>query len=116
MQYEQPFENILDKFKRYIDTCYDLTVLKISEKVSVNISRIVSRFLIIPVIILSVVFLSFAAALYISSVLNNDYEGFLIVGGAYLALSIIMICFRKMLLEKPLQNKIIKEICKEDQF
>ncbi len=116
MRHEQQFEDMIGKVKGHITTYYELMLLKGTEKISFVLSEIGSRLLIVPIIVFSAFFLSFGAAYYISSVLENKYLGFLIIGGAYLILAFLVLSFRKTLLARPFRNRIIKEMCKEQSF
>jgi hypothetical protein len=113
MQEESIIEKTIEKAKKYIETYEELLFLKASAKVSDAASEIISRLLIIPIVVFCLLFVSFAAAYYISAVLHDKYEGFLIVGGFYFVVGISVICFRKIFLAKFLRNKIIEEIFKE---
>jgi hypothetical protein len=114
MHQENKLEELAGKFEGYLSTSYELTVLKASEKISKIVSEIASRFLVIPVLVFSILFLSLGAAYYISILMENRFIGFLIVGGAYFVIGMIILAFRKSLLANPLRNRIIREMFKED--
>ena len=114
MHQENKLEELTGKFEGYLSTSYELTVLKASEKISKVVSEIASRFLIIPVLVFSILFLSFGAACYVSAAMDSRFIGFLIVGGAYFVIGLIVLAFRRSLLANPLRNRIIREMFKED--
>lgn len=115
MEEEQKIEEVVDNIKEHINTRYELVVLKASEKLSGIIAEIISGFLIVFVITLTVILLSFAAAYYLCIQQKDSYSGFIIIGSAYLLVGLLMIVFRKKLMSVPFQNKIIREFFKEDQ-
>jgi len=115
MEEQHKFEELTESFKRYINTHYELMVLKATEKVSNIGSELISALLILKVASLALLILSFAIAFYLSSVYEDTYIGFLIVGGAYFIIMLFLIGFRKSLLKKPFRNTIIKAMFKQHQ-
>ncbi|MBC7864687.1 MAG: phage holin family protein [Bacteroidia bacterium] len=110
MQEQTKIEETVENIKEYIHIRYELLTLHASDKISHVSSEIFSRALIASVCILSVLLLSFSAAFYISTLKGGSYTfGFLIVGGAYLVIALIMICFRKKFIARPFRNKMIRD-------
>ncbi|MCD6065838.1 MAG: hypothetical protein K0S33_664 [Bacteroidetes bacterium] len=112
MQEQSKLEETVDSIKDYLNTRYELAVLKGSDKVAHAGSNFISYLPIILFTLLTAFMLSFALAFYLNTVFQNQYCGFLIVGGGYFVIGLILILVRKKLLAKPLRNKIIKELFK----
>jgi hypothetical protein len=114
MEEHQKIDDAVDNIKEHINTRYELVVLKASERISGVAASLISGLLIVFVTVLSLVLLSFAAAYYLGYLLEDDYEGFVIIGGIYLVLGILMVLFRKRLIISPLRDKMIREFYRED--
>jgi hypothetical protein len=115
MEAHAKIEETVDNIKDYINTRYELVGLQASEKVSGIMSNVISGFMILVVIMLSVVLLSFSAAWYLSSVIGHRYSGFLLIGGLYLVLGIVMIFLKDKILFRPFRDIIIGQIYKEEE-
>lgn len=103
-------EELTDSFKRYATTSYDLIKLEASERTSVIGSGLVSSILLGIVGVIFTLFLSFAAGFYISARMGDTWSGFAIVAGFYLVVLLILAAGRKRLVEKPMRDKIIRNI------
>lgn len=113
MEEHNKFEEVSESVKTYINTRYELLVLQSTEKASNIGAEAISAFLILKLAALSILILSFAAAFYISWVMDNTYTGFIIVGGAYFLIALLLIGFRKSFLIKPFRNIIIRSMFKQ---
>lgn len=116
MEEQSKIEETVDSIKDYVNTRYELAVLKASDKVAHIGSNAISF---VPIIFLSVLtafMLSFALAFYLNTVFVSQYCGFLVVGGGYLVIGFFLICVRKKLIAKPFRNKIIKELFKNNNL
>lgn len=115
MTEQNKFEEVSDSIKTYLNTTYELNVLKATEKVANVGSETISALLILKILSLAVLILTFAAGFYIATVMEETYWGFLIVGGAYLIIALILLIGRNSLLKKPFRNIIIKALFKQHQ-
>ena len=116
MEEQTKIEETVDSIKDYVNTRYELAVLKASDKVAHIGSNAISF---VPIVFLSVLtafMLSFALAFYLNTVFANQYRGFLVVGGSYFVIVFFLICVRKKLIAKPFRNKIIKELLKTNHL
>ncbi len=113
MKEQNKFEELSDSVKTYLNTSYELTVLKATEKAANVGAETVSTILVVKIFSLAVLILTFAAAFYISDVMDKTYIGFLIVGGAYFIIALILVIGRNSILKKPLRNVIIKALFKQ---
>lgn len=109
------FEKLTDNLKEYVNTRYDLITLKLTQKVADISSQTVAVILIGMVLSMFLLFVNIAVALYLSSLLNNNYAGFFIVAGFYLLLMLIFIIGKKILILTPIRNLIVKQILHDEQ-
>lgn len=112
MQEQTKLEETVDSIKDYVNTRYELAVLKTSDKVAHAGSTAVSYIPIIFLSVITVIMLSFGLGYYLNTVFHNEYCGFLVVGGGYFVIALILILVRKSLIAKPFRNKIIKDLLK----
>jgi hypothetical protein len=115
MTEQNKFGELSDSVKAYVNTTYELTVLKAIEKAANVGSEAISALLILKILSLAVFILTFAVAFYIASVMDGTYWGFLIVGGAYLVIALLLQAGRNSLLKKSFRNMIIKALFKQHQ-
>lgn len=113
MQEQTKIEETIDSIKEYIDTQRELIVLKGTDKVAHIGSNVVSVVPIVFLMVLTVLMLSFGLAYYLNTMLVSEHCGFLIVGGGYLVIALLLVAFRKNLIAKPFRNKIIKTLLKD---
>ena len=110
MEEQTKIEETVDSIKDYINTRYELAILKASDKTAHIASNTLSFVPVIFLTVLTVLMLSFGLAYYLNRALVSDFIGFFIVGGAYLIILLILTAVRKKSVAKPLRNKIIKEL------
>ncbi len=115
MTQHNKFAELNDSIKAYVNTTYELTILKATEKAANVGSEAISTLLILKALSFAILLLTFAAAFYIASVLDETYLGFLIVGGAYFVITLFLLLGRNSLLKKPFRNIIIKALFKQHQ-
>ena len=101
---KENFSDAEDTAKSYIDSSrafYKLKGFKVLMKGVMVFVKIAS---VGVMILLALLFLSISAAFWIGSELESTYQGFLIVGGVYLLLGLIIYLLRHSL-RKPLLQK-----------
>ena len=103
-------EELAVDLKSYVNTNYELLKLEAAERSSVIGSGLFSSLLVMIVVIFLLLFLSIAAALYISRRFEDNYTGFLFVAGFYLLVGIILLLGRKKLLADPFRDRIIRKL------
>lgn len=112
MEEQTKIEETVDSIKDYLNTRYELAILKAADKSAHLASNTLSYIPIFFLTMLTALMLSFGLAFYLNHVLVSDYCGFLIVGGVYLVIGLILAAVRKNSIAKPFRNKIIKELFK----
>jgi hypothetical protein len=108
-------EHMMDHLKDYISTSFDIVKLKMVEKGVSVVSGLIATIASAVMFLFALVFLSIGLAWYLSTRLQSPYYGFLIVGGLYLFLGIIIVAAKKSLVETPMSNAIIKQVFKEEK-
>jgi hypothetical protein len=98
-------EDLLEQAKTFLETnvsYYKLWLFKATMK---STTMLLKLFLLGVMLVMVTVFLSIAAALAIGYGLGNHVYGFLIVGGIYLILSIIIYKTQDKIVEGPILKK-----------
>jgi len=100
--------NIRKDIQEYIEVRLDLLKLQAAEKISKIISNTAVAIILILLLSLILFFLSFAAGYFMASVLNSNVLGFLCVAGFYLLLMLIILIFRKKIIDRPVIKSVVK--------
>lgn len=101
---------IIDQLKEYAETRLKLAKLEVIDKSTSVFASMVMDVIVAISFILTFLFLSFALAFYLSSVLGHSYAaGFSCVALLYLIIAVTII-FNKEKLQKPLVNLLIKKL------
>jgi len=105
-------KSLLKEIEEYLELKYDIARLDIIEKIVVLFSVFYSVMIFMILVPGIFLFLSFALSYYLGLIFGGYHWGFLIVGGIYGVLTILLIIFRKSLISKPavkfLTNLILK--------
>lgn len=112
LEEQSKIEETVDNVKDYLNTRYELTILKGADKISHIGSNVLSFIPLFFLTALTIVLLSVALALYLNVEMQSNYLGFLVVGGAYLVILLVLFLIRKSSIAKPLRNRIIQELFK----
>jgi cytochrome c biogenesis protein CcdA len=105
-------ETLIKKSGEYLDTKLELTKLKAINTSSDVLSNMVYLIVKILIIFLFVGFVSVALAILIGKTLGDYYYGFLIVGGFYLIVLLIIYVQRKKWIKVPVANSLINKMLK----
>lgn len=108
----EKIEELIVSLKSYATTTIDIIKLEAAQHTSNLLANLISRLIIMLVIILFAFFFSLGISVYLSEFFDNNYIGLGIVAGLYLLLGIILIAGRKQFLIKPISDRIIHEIFK----
>lgn len=103
---KEDFEKIKVETKAFIDQnveYYQLLGLKISSKA---FSLLLKIFLLALFLSIALMFISIAAAFALGAILKSYTFGFLIIGGFYLIISLIIYYNRKTLIDIPVIKKL----------
>jgi len=102
------FSNAVD----YSRTTIEIIKLKTVDKVSEIISSTIPRLIVFSLIAFALLFLNLGLGFWLSEVLGKIYLGFLIVGGFYLLIGIIILLFLHKKIKKSIRNYLIKQLLK----
>jgi len=92
----------------YIEVKLDLIRLHTAENLSRMFSNVATIAVIGYLLFFIILFISFAAAYFIGSLLDSNELGFLCVAGFYSLLLILILAFRKQIVERPVIKAIIR--------
>lgn len=99
-----------DTVKDFVDTKLDIMKLKAIRKGAPAISNLIVGVALLFLGIFILMFLSFSAAYAISDATNKGYLGFLIVGGFYVLLAVLVVALKDKLLTMPIMNSMLESL------
>ncbi len=101
---------LTEKFERYATTNFELFKMESINRFSLLGSGLISCFLFGLIAVAVLLILSIVTGLYLSSLLENTYAGFLIVAAFYLLAGILLYKFRNKWVIIPIRNLIIRKM------
>jgi hypothetical protein len=112
---EEPTEkqDLAANLTQYAKIQYDVLRLKIIRQTATAGSGITASLIIITIVGLGFVILSFGLALFISSRLGSNYQGFLLTGCLYFLIAILLYVFRKPVIINPVRNNLIASLLED---
>src|SRR5690349_14555700 len=93
--------------ENYVESKLLLVKLQAAEKISKLAGAMFSGLLIVVISFFIVLFLSMMIAWYFGQLLDNVYFGFGIISAFYIVLLILLLVFRKKVLERTIMNTVI---------
>lgn len=103
------FGDLFDSAESYVKTTYELSKLRALEGVTLVVTALVSKLVVIIVGSLFIFALSIGVALWLGESLGKLHYGFFIVAGFYLLVGIILNFFLHKWLKRPVTEVIITE-------
>ncbi len=94
----------------YLETFYKLNLIRLTRKVSDVASGVVNSVLLFFTGLCILLFISLAAAWWISDLMSSRPAGFLIVAGFYLLIAVVLILMRKKVIAPYIQNTLIRKM------
>ncbi|MEO9210068.1 MAG: phage holin family protein [Ginsengibacter sp.] len=110
MESRTNIEDLVEKFKDYLETRIDLFRLKGIRKVSRIASTLVTSIILLIIFFIIILCLSIGLSLYLGDVLGKSYYGFFIVGGVYFIIGLIIYYTRNKCITTPISDRLIKEL------
>jgi hypothetical protein len=107
------FTTLKDHIKEYAQQHIHLLTLNIYDKASKAISSIASALVFWMLIVFAVLFISLGCAWWIGQQLNNPFIGFLIIGGVYVIVTILVVANKDRWIRLPIINFFLKNITDE---
>lgn len=102
--------NLAETAKSLAETKAEILKLKAIKQVSKSMSSILIILFVAILSILAVILLSISLAIWIGGMVNSISAGFLIVGGFFLLVSLILLALRKKSLAPTLTNSFIEKM------
>lgn len=99
----------------YFEARIKLYKIAASEKIAKITAVIFSSLIIAMLGFFLLFFLSISGGFYFADLLHSNTLGFLIIFGIYLILFVIIILFRKKLLEKYIADKVVEKLFEEEK-
>jgi hypothetical protein len=96
--------------ENYVEDKLDLVKLKAADKAGTAVSNMVVGLVVARLFLFVMIFLSFSAAYAISDLTERSYLGFLLVGGFYVLLAVLLILFREKMVTMPVINSLLKKL------
>lgn len=110
--FETTKDLLFDKIESYTKTTIELTKLKAIDKTTDVVSALATKLAVIVVVSMFVLFVNIGLSLWIGTLLNEYYLGFLIVSGFYLLVAIVLYSFRDKLISEPINNIMLSKFLK----
>ena len=104
-------EPLLERVEQYGRSGLELIKLKSIDKTADISSTLASRLILLMVIVFCVIALNIAAALWLGELLGKNYYGFLVVGGFYAVVSVVLLIIHP-LIKMRVNNSIIAQMFK----
>lgn len=106
-------EELYYKLKEYADLRLDLLKLKGIKKASDFFSTLTVIIVLLTLVFLVIFCITIAIALLLGEWLGHSYYGFLIMGGLYIIIGLILYSGRDKFLKLSISDKLIKELLKD---
>ena len=104
----EDIDNIKKDIQEYIEVRFDLLRLHTAESLSRIVSSAASLAIFTCLLCIILLFLSFAAGYFLASILNSNELGFLCVAGFYTLILVILVIFKKQIIQRPIIKAIVK--------
>jgi uncharacterized membrane protein len=108
-----PIETLFERAEDYSKTSIKLLKLHAVDKSADVVSSLVARLAVLMTVVLSVIIINIGISMWIGKLLGETYYGFLIIGGFYICLAILLQVFRNQWIKFPVSDSIIKQLMKE---
>lgn len=110
---QSKIEQLTDDVKSYVTTLFELSKLKLVDKISAAGASITAYIALALLGLLVLILFSIGAATLINSELNSTFLGYFIVAGAYLLIGLLIVLTQNSAIKKPVSSAIIKSILSE---
>jgi hypothetical protein len=108
-------EEFVDHVKEYVNNRINAVKLQAAEKSSKLLSNIIAIAVMAAIMLVFAIFASMGAAYALSAWIGPMYSGFLVVGGCWLVLAVIMWISRETILRIPIMNKMLHEMFRDEE-
>ncbi len=105
---EHFFSDLKNLIVEYFKNRLEIARLSVFEKIAKIIAVIFSAIILVFLFFLTILLLSLTGGFYLSNIFENNFYGFGIMAAFFLFLFILLLLFRKELLDKLIINKVIR--------
>jgi|SRR5690554_654723 len=109
----EKINELVEETRAYLEAKIDLIRVNFIAQSTENLAAVLAAFIIGGFLLIFLIFLSLFVAIALSTLWSSEVLGYAAVAGFYLLLVVVLIIFRKSILEIPIQNKTIKKIFKD---
>jgi len=110
---EHFFKDLKDLIVEYVKNRLELTRISAYEKIAKIVALIFSGIILVFVFFFTIVFLSLLVGFYFSEYWGSNFYGFGLVAAFYFISFLLLLIFRKPLLERSIMNAVIHILFKE---
>jgi len=103
-------ESLVGHVTDYAETKFDLTLLKTTDKLASTLSSATSAIIVGVLAFFVFLFASLGTAWWLGQELNNAAEGYFIVAGFFVFITLIAFLFRRMLFKPLVTNIFLKHL------
>ncbi|MFN3755174.1 hypothetical protein [Flavobacterium sp.] len=108
-----PIETLFERAKDYSKSTIELFKLNAIDKSADVVSSLLARLAVIMTVVLSVVIINIGISIWVGKLLGEVFYGFLIIGGFYAFIALLLHIFRHQWIKHPISNSIVKKMMKE---
>ena len=108
------FNELKNLVVEYVEAKLQLTKLKAYEKLAELMALLFSAIVIIVAFFFVATAITFAIGSWLNTEMNSSFLGYTTVAGIYFMLFVLMVIFKNQLLIKPISNKLIKVLFKNE--
>ncbi len=109
------FQKLRQDVFHYIRNQLELFKLRLTENTSRTVAAMLMGLILFGLSSLFFVFISIAIIIFIGEITGEMYYGFLIMAGVYLLMIILLVSFRKSLIERPVIRKVAQIFFEDDE-
>ncbi len=103
-------EKLFEKAEIYSKTTLELCKYKAVSKSADIFSDVAVKMIIIPIVVLSLLFINVGLALWVGQELGETYYGFFVLALGYMFLALLLYIFREEFIKTPVSNFIINKM------
>jgi len=112
MEQDNNIEELALRAEQYAQTSIELAKLKILDRTGDVVSTFTAKGVSAVVLLMGTFLISMGAALYIGKLLGESFFGFLIVGGAYILVGVILMFSLEGAIKKSILKSLLPELLK----
>lgn len=108
-------EEFADHIKEYVNSRVAAVKLEAAERLSKILSDVIAIAVVAAIMLVFVIFLSMAAAYALSDWIGAAFSGFLIVGGTWFIVALIIWRNKEKMLRMPIMNKMLQQMFRDEE-